>query len=62
MCCKYCEKDRDGYVSFIPKKKGNGKGYVWDAKLKVIAPYGNVIEYEMNYCPMCGRKLRERVE
>ena len=64
--CDFCQGDTEGFVIELPKKKGKGKAYVlqsWnDAKLQVSAPFGNIIEYDINYCPMCGRELRKKVE
>lgn len=59
--CDYCQGDTEGFVIELPKKKGKGKAYViehpWGSKLLVSAPFGNTIEYEVRYCPMCGREL-----
>lgn len=66
MNCAYCQGDRDGFVTALPQKKGQGKAYIfdsfWGAELSISLPYKKKNVYEIKYCPMCGRKLREKVE
>lgn len=67
MSCDYCQGDRDGWVSFLPKQgKANGNATViddfWGAYLSINLPYKKQLKYGIRFCPMCGRKLREKVE
>ena len=67
MNCDYCQGDRDGYTSFLPKhEKCNGNATIYDglfgAYLKISLPFKKELKYDIKFCPMCGRKLREKVE
>lgn len=61
--CKYCEGDRDDYVSFLPKlKKGcnafvSTVGHMGQPHLVVSLRNYREGEFVINYCPMCGKKL-----
>ncbi len=55
--CKYCHTDFDGYVNSLDK---NVHAYIWETNGK----YGLELRackwserIEINYCPMCGRRL-----
>lgn len=56
--CDYCYEDVDGYVEPIEK---NGHAFVrfgmngWELELKAKGWHG---EIKIQYCPMCGRKLK----
>jgi hypothetical protein len=56
--CGYCREDVDGYVKPIEK---NGHAFVsfgmngWELELKAKGWHGDV---KIQYCPMCGRKLK----
>lgn len=56
--CDYCHEDVDGYVKPIEK---NGHTFVrfgmngWELELKAKGWHG---EIKIQYCPMCGRKLK----
>ena len=52
--CEYCHEDSDGYVLSVEK---NGHAYIQNGKLALRAN-GWWGECAINYCPMCGRKLR----
>ena len=52
--CEYCCEDSDGYVLSIEK---NGHAYIQNGKLALRAK-GWWGECAINFCPMCGRKLR----
>lgn len=52
--CEYCHEDSDGYVLSIEK---NGHAYIQNGKLALRAN-GWWGECAINFCPMCGRKLR----
>lgn len=67
--CEYCTTDRDGYVSSIkPTNHVKGKaeiksfiryesynGYVLDTRFSTTNSL-----FKINFCPMCGRNLRDR--
>ena len=62
MNCLYCNGDTEGFASHLPKfGKGNGNAYViksvYGSKLIVSLPYGKKLNYQIQYCPMCGEKL-----
>ena len=59
--CNYCQGDRDGFFSYLPKKEGKGTARIFPKResLEVSTPHKNVVVYDIKYCPMCGRKLRE---
>ena len=56
--CDYCHEDVDGYVKPIEK---NGHAFVrfgmngWELELKAKGWHG---ETKIQYCPICGRKLK----
>ena len=56
--CDYCHEDADGYIKPIEK---NGHAFVrfgingWELQLKAKGWYG---EAKIQYCPMCGRRLK----
>ena len=52
--CEYCHEDSDGYVLSVEK---NGHAYIQNGKL-VLRANGWWGECGIDYCPMCGRKLR----
>ena len=52
--CEYCHEDSDGYVLSVEK---NGNAYIQNGKLALRAN-GWRGECGIEYCPMCGRKLR----
>lgn len=53
--CRYCSYDRDDYISAIDKQ-GHLVLEPYEALLKVKF-YGNKMQTQINYCPICGRKL-----
>lgn len=61
MNCDYCQGDHDGFVTKLPQKSGKGPAHIfdsfWGATLEISLPYKKKNQYEINYCPMCGRKL-----
>lgn len=64
--CEYCDGDRDDFVKELPKANKGFNGYVWkygmDAPHLVFTAKGHhKCVFNINYCPMCGKKLRERV-
>lgn len=59
VACDFCHEDRDGYIKPIEKNchafvsfEINGWGLYLQAK-------GWHNEVQINYCPMCGRKLKK---
>ena len=56
--CEYCHEDSDGYVLSIEK---NGHAYIQNGKL-ILRANGWRGECAINFCPMCGRKLRGEQE
>lgn len=57
--CKYCEEDFDGYYKTLDK---NGHLCIFDTpheKKLEVNWFGKKIKVYINYCPMCGRKLKE---
>ena len=56
--CEHCCEDSDGYVLSIEK---NGHAYIQNGKLALRAN-GWWGECAINFCPMCGRKLRGEQE
>ena len=62
--CEYCMEDSDGYVSVLDK---NGhamitKDFPNKNPILWIRAFGKQWEIAINYCPICGRKLREDPE
>lgn len=62
MSCRYCIEDRDGFV--VPIEK-NGHAFIFFG----IGGYSLAMkagkwhkDVPINFCPMCGRKLREPKE
>jgi hypothetical protein len=53
--CKYCEGDNLKRINLMTDKKFNPV-CIWDNKLFIDDGEGDT-EMEINYCPMCGRKL-----
>ena len=56
--CKYCHEDKDGYILGLDKN-----GHVWINKPNlrnelVVRYYGNRMAIPIQYCPICGRKLK----
>ncbi len=52
--CMFCETDRDGYVKVL-----NRHICIWKNKLRITI-YGKLWEIDINFCPMCGRQLKEK--
>lgn len=56
--CEYCHEDLEGYVKPIEK---NGHAFVrfgmngWELSLRAKGWHGGA---KIQFCPMCGRKLR----
>ena len=53
--------------AWLPKKEySRGNAVVindfFGAYLRISLPHKKVLKYNIKYCPMCGRKLREKVE
>lgn len=55
--CEYCQEDFDGYYRALDK---NGHLCIFDMpheKIIEVNWYGHKMKININYCPMCGRKL-----
>jgi hypothetical protein len=65
--CPYCHTDRDGYTQGLPRE-GNGNAFIWHHPpifggwlLRFSGKYRTEAKVKINFCPMCGRKLKEGV-
>ena len=62
MTCKYCEKGFDNKLLYdhlnndVEIFKGEDK-YTIDVYIEGCCGYVHRIDFEIKYCPMCGRKL-----
>ena len=59
MNCTYCHEDRDGFVTPVEK---NGHAVIWNYGNKwmlCLKAKGWETKVPINFCPMCGRRLRE---
>lgn len=59
----YCHEDSDGYVLMLPRE-GIGNAYIHRSKfdgctINFSGKYNTKAKIKINFCPMCGRKLRE---
>lgn len=66
MMCEYCEKGKkfidiwDDEYSFFGTDCTNIKGNIFHVEAETAAGEINAdieLDYKINYCPMCGRKL-----
>lgn len=60
--CIYCDGDSEGYVRFLPKvNKGFNafisKGSMGTVKLIVTGSNKKQGVFDIEFCPMCGKKL-----
>ena len=54
--CVYCREDIDGYI--VPF--GKNADVYWQKPNKLVLRIGKELrECKINFCPMCGRELRE---
>lgn len=64
--CEYCTGDKGGYVKELPKQNKGFNAYVWDYGLN--SPYLEVTGernkgiFSINFCPMCGKELKQMGE
>lgn len=63
--CQYCHTDRDGFVQELPRT-GIGRAAIhWHHPafggwtLHFYGPNRTEAKIKINFCPMCGRKLKE---
>lgn len=58
--CEYCHGDREGYSVYLPRK-GIGRAFIPEGKscLYIHGPSGTRFEVPIEFCPKCGRKLKE---
>lgn len=64
--CQYCQTDRDGYSSCLPRK-GQGQVCIWKPalgtpQLEVSLANRKKLTVDIAFCPMCGRKLTAMLE
>lgn len=55
--CKYCQEDFEGYYRPLDK---NAHVYIYckpSEKVLSINWYGNKLKLDINYCPMCRKKV-----
>ena len=65
MYCDYCHEDREGYFQVIPRKDkpSSSNVFIYRQSNGEIVLTGKLIgDYDIKYCPMCGRKLNKEVE
>ena len=62
--CEYCEEDKDGYVKFLPKCVKGFNAYIYKTRmntsrsfLTIRGAYSKEGIFNINFCPMCGKKL-----
>lgn len=55
--CNYCYTDADGYTECLPTPKYCRNIYIYKQNSSWSLHGGNDIKLEINYCPICGRKL-----
>ncbi len=65
--CVYCHTDRDGYTQNLPRE-GVGKAFIWHHApihggwlLEVSQKHHSYMKIKINFCPICGRELKEGV-
>ena len=63
--CPYCHTDRDGYAQGLPRE-GIGRAFIWHHHplhggwiLHFSGKYRTEAKIKINFCPMCGRKLKD---
>lgn len=63
--CPYCHTDLDGYVDHLPRE-GQGQCYIWKYPpseggwtLNFYGKYKTRAKISINFCPKCGRELKE---
>ena len=55
--CEYCHEGLDGYTKPLEK---NCHAYVDGSKHNLVVSFGKQVSHcAINFCPMCGRGLRE---
>jgi len=57
--CEYCEKEKDYFFNSINKSVfiNHGKLIVEQYAGSLFRTLNNRVEIDIDYCPMCGRKL-----
>ena len=62
--CIYCEYKINSFIVDTPREKSNGlRVFITGEKIKLTGWFDGFvgiepIETEINYCPMCGRKMK----
>ena len=65
MYCDYCHEDREGCFQVIPRKDkpSSSNVFLYRQSNGEIVLTGTLIgDYDIKYCPMCGRKLNKEVD
>ena len=63
--CPYCHADRDGYVQLLPREGIGNASIQWHHPafggwmLHFSGKYRTEAKIRINFCPMCGRELKE---
>ena len=57
IICEFCKKECDTSVNF--SKYTEFTMTLYEDKLSVSDDYGHEDEWEIKYCPMCGKKVKQ---
>lgn len=57
--CRYCETNEDLTTNYYDETCFNIEIYSDELCITCHGEANDYIELKINYCPMCGRKLRE---
>lgn len=58
--CEFCHEDREGFMRYLPRE-GTGNAHVRGAAIEVSGPHHTRLTIPIDFCPKCGRKLKEDV-
>lgn len=69
MYCDYCHEDSEGYFRMFPRKDKPSSSHVHlyrslGGKMMLTGFFNgkDIGDYDIKFCPMCGRKLNREVE
>lgn len=64
MYCDYCHEDNSGYFRMMPRKDKPSSSHVFlyrqlNGEMALTGTFSGkgIGDYDIKYCPMCGRKL-----